>query len=107
MKKLINALLKLIEVARVLGLDEYDLNNAKDFLTHNEFGLCFDTIITQMYEYDIEIDNDVYNSIAKIGEGMNLGEENYSFMRELIRDENKIPKSVKDELARIIANFIE
>jgi hypothetical protein len=107
MKILIDTLLKLIEIARVLGLDEYDLKNARDFLTHNEFGLCFDTIITQMYEYEIEIDNDFYELIAKVAERMNVKQENYSFMKELIRDESNIPKPVKDELTRIIGSSIE
>ncbi|MFC0182994.1 hypothetical protein SAMN04515674_1303 [Pseudarcicella hirudinis] len=107
MKTLVNALLRLIEIAKILGLDDRDLENAKEFLMHNEFGLCFDTIITQMYEYDIEIDNDFYESISKIGERMNLKQESYSFMKELIRDESNVPKPVKDELARIIAGLIE
>ncbi|AND64207.1 hypothetical protein AX766_07165 [Flavobacterium covae] len=85
MKTLINDLIKLIETARVLGLNENDLKNAKDFLDHMEFGLCLDTIITQMYEYDLEIDNDVYGLISKIGERMDLEMSTYSFMKELIR----------------------
>lgn len=105
MKKILNASLKLIEVAGVLGLDEIDLKNAREFLTYNEFGLCFDTIVTQMYEYDIEIDKEFYQLIAKIGEMMELEQEDYSFMQELIRDESNIPKPVKEELVRIIANF--
>lgn len=107
MKTLVNVLLRLIEIARILGLDDRDLKNAEDFLMHNEFGLCFDTIITQMYEYDIEIDNEFYESISKIGYRMNFKQESYYFMKELIRDESNIPKPVKDELAKIIAGLIE
>jgi hypothetical protein len=107
MKKLFNTFLRLIEIARILGLNERDLKNAEDFLKHNEFGLCFDTIITQLYEYDIEIDNEFYKSISKIGESMNLKHESFSFMKELIRDESNIPKPVKEELAKIIAGLIE
>lgn len=106
MNTLINALLGLIEIARILGLNENDLKNAKDYLAHNEFELCFDTIITQMYEYDIEIDSEFFESISKIGQNMNLEQDNYSFMKELIRDKSNIPKPVKDELAKIIANFV-
>ncbi|WP_408022230.1 MafI family immunity protein [Sphingobacterium sp.] len=76
-------MLRLIEIARILGLNNRDLKNAEDFLTHNEFGLCFDTIVTQVYEYDIEIDSELYESISKIGERMNLKLESYSFMKEL------------------------
>ncbi len=83
MKILINSLLKLIEEARLLGLNDHDLNNAKDFLIQHEFELCFDTITTQMYEYDIEIDGNFYELIVGIGEMMNLEQESYSFIREL------------------------
>lgn len=105
MKILIDALLKLIEIARVLGLNEYDLKNAQDFATHNEFGLCFDTILTQMYEYDIEIDKDIYELIIKIGKSMNLNEESYSFMKDLIRDDINIPRQLRTELVKIIVSF--
>jgi len=36
-----------IEIAKTLGLNDVDLNYAKDFLTHGEYGLAFDTVITQ------------------------------------------------------------
>ena len=107
MKTLLNVLLRLIETARILGLNYRDLKNAEDLLIHNEFGLCFDTIITQMYEYDIEIDDELYESISKIGDRMNLKPESYTFMKELIRDESNIPKPLKDELTRIITSLIE
>ncbi|MDR6563436.1 MULTISPECIES: MafI family immunity protein [unclassified Arcicella] len=96
MKKLINSLLGLIEVSRVLGLNENNLENAKDYLVHNEYELCFDTIITQMYEYDIEISNEVYNSISRIGKTMNLQQDSYSFMKELIRNDDDISNLVED-----------
>lgn len=107
MKKLKNALLGLIEIAQILGLNETDLNNAKDYLVYNELWLCFDTIITQMYEYNIEIDNEFYELISEIGKKMNLQCESYFFMKELIRDEDNFPKPVKDELTKIIADFID
>jgi len=83
MKILINSLLKLIDEAKLLGLNDHDLNNAIDFLSHHEFGLCFETITAQMYEYGIEIDNNFYELIIKIGSGMNLEQDSYSFMKEL------------------------
>jgi hypothetical protein len=95
-------LLALIEGSRVLGLGEEDLRSAKEFLENHEFGLCFDTIITQMYENDIEIDNEFYEMISKIAYKMNLPMEGYSFMKELIRSGSYIPKPVREELARII-----
>ena len=107
MKTIKNSLFALIEGARILGLGEEDLTNAKEFLENHEFGLCFDTVITQMYEHDIEITNEFYEMISKIANKMNLPSESYSFMRELIRSENSIPKPVKDGLARIISGLEE
>jgi hypothetical protein len=84
MRILIINLLRLIEIGRISGLNKNDLNYAIDFLNHNEFGLCFDTIITQMYEYDLEIDSDAYNLICNIGESMNLEIESYFFMKDSV-----------------------
>lgn len=85
MKKLIDTLFILIEKAESLGLNNRDLDIAKNYLIYNEFGLCFDTVITQMYENNIEIDSEFYEQVCKIGKQMNLESENYSFMKELIR----------------------
>jgi hypothetical protein len=100
-----NLLLALIESAKMLGLKNQDLTNAREFLEHHEFGLCFDTIITQMYEFDIEINNEFYMIVSKVANKMSLPVESYSFMKELVRNENNIPKPVKDELARIIQSL--
>jgi hypothetical protein len=81
----VDFLIALIKRAKTLGLPDHDLKDAKEFLDHNEFELCFDTIITQMYEYNTEIDHEFYELIKKIGNKMNLPLENYSFMMELIR----------------------
>jgi hypothetical protein len=105
MKPLENILNTLLESTKAIGLSEQDLNNAKEFLEHHEYGLCFDTIITQLYEYDIEIDEDFYEVITKIANKMGLPFESYSFMKELIRSESTIPKTVKTQLANIISTL--
>jgi len=85
MHPLTKKLLLLLATARALGLNEADLENARDYLKHNEQGLCFDTILTQLYEYNIEIDNDLYETIVEIGKAINLEPDAYSFMKELIK----------------------
>lgn len=100
MKKIADALLRLIAEARILGLDDRDLNIAEDFLVHHEFGLCFDTLITQMYEYDIEIDNEFYELMSEIAERLELERESYSFMKQLITKKNRISIAVKEELGK-------
>jgi hypothetical protein len=54
MKKLIDLLSALMESARLLGIEDSYLEIAKEFIQHHEFELCFDTIVSQMYEFDIE-----------------------------------------------------
>ncbi len=78
----------LIEAARELGLGDFDINNSKELLENMEYGLAFDTIITQLYEYEIEIDNEFYALIVKVAQILEISEEGYSFMVELIRTEN-------------------
>lgn len=102
MKSLKYLLKVLLNCASALGLKDKDVNNARDLLDHEEFELCLDMVITQMYEYDIEINADFYKLIDEIGFKMNIPEEKYSFMKELIRDENNIPKPVKEEIAKLI-----
>ncbi|MCU0471329.1 MAG: MafI family immunity protein [Arcicella sp.] len=96
------SLLHLIDGAKILGLSNADIQVAQDFLTFNELGLSFDTIITQMYEYDIEITIEYYSMISKIGESMQIPLEEYSFMKELIRSDNIIPQPIKEGLRGII-----
>ena len=105
MKQLINTLRILIDIAKQLGLPDSDLMNAIDFLEHDEYGLCFDTIVTQMYEYDIEIDDEFYSLLICISVKLVLSSDSYSFMKELIRNENKIPEHVKEELLKIIKSL--
>jgi len=83
-------LTKFLERARRLGLSDTDSETALSFLNHNEFGLCFDTVITQMYELDVRIDIEFYELIDEIGKEMNLTSNSYSFMKELIDDGNEI-----------------
>ena len=86
MTRLKKLLIKLLNSAEIFGINDNDLKNAKEFFNYHEYDLCFDIIITQMYEYDIEIDKEFYKLIVLIGNILNLPQENYSFMEELIRD---------------------
>ncbi|WP_220185298.1 MafI family immunity protein [Flavobacterium sp. xlx-214] len=76
---------KLIFVSTNLNLPNKDIIIAKEYLNVNEFELCFSTLITQLYEYDIKIDYTIYELIAKIGELMKIDHLHYSFMKDLIK----------------------
>ena len=77
--------------AQILGLATEDLMIAQEFLDNREFGLCFDTIATQLYEYGIEIDEDFYLLIMSISKTLKLEQNDYTYMKELIRSPNQIP----------------
>lgn len=102
MKILIHSL---IYAAKEIGLGDIDINNSTDLLENREYGLAFDTIITQLYEHEIEIDVQYYKLIEVIAHKMQIPEEEYSFMKELVRADNIIPKPVKDRLAKILATL--
>lgn len=99
----IKLILELINLSEEIGLSEFDLNNSKELLENKEYALAFDTIITQLYEYEIEIDMEFYDLIVKISQYMDIDEGEYSFMTELIRSENNIPVPVRERLAIILA----
>ena len=73
----------LIDKANNLGLKEIDKNIAQEYLDNREYGLTFDTIVEQLYEYNILIDLETFNLIKNIILKMKLSESNYSFIKEL------------------------
>ena len=101
-KKLV---LGLIKAAGELGLDDSDINNSIELVENREYGLAFDTIVTQLYEYEIEIDNGFYDVIAQSAHQMKIPESEYSFIKELIRAENVVPKPIKDRLAQLLTKL--
>ena len=85
MKNIVKNLIKFIDHAKSFGIPEKDSENAEVFLKNNEFGLCFDTIITQLYEFDIEINEEFYLLADQIGRSLGLELETYSYIKELIK----------------------
>lgn len=75
----------LISRCKSLGLPEKDCIEASSFLEYNEFGLAFETILTQMYECNILIELELYRKIQAIAGRMSLKSQQYEFMSELIR----------------------
>jgi len=86
MSKINQLLSDLIKNAAPIGLSSRDISNAQEYLEYREYGLCFDTLVTQLYEFDIEINEEYYAMIVKAADAMQLPVEEYSFMRELIRN---------------------
>lgn len=75
---------KLIEVAQKRGLRSEVIQAAQEYLEYNEWGLAFDTIITQLYEYDFEIKEQDFKLIVDIAMKMELPEDEYIYINELI-----------------------
>nr|WP_315422814.1 MafI family immunity protein [uncultured Pedobacter sp.] len=85
----------LIASAKILGLPDIDLDYASDFLANNEYGVCCQTIMTQLYENDVEIDSNIYILISKIAKELCLPLSNYLFMEDLISEETEVSKRAK------------
>lgn len=75
-----------IEGARIAGLETKEIKVAEDFLKQNEVQLCFDHIVTQLYEYKIPITKIYYSTIVKTGTELKVSAEHYSNAEKLIRN---------------------
>ncbi len=85
----VNELLNvLIKRAKDFGLNSQDIYHSKEFLLHNEPELCLDQVATQLYEFDLKIDIELYNLIIEISNKLKIDIEKYSFMRELVNTES-------------------
>ena len=61
-----------------------DKESARGLLLADEPGLSLDTIITQLYEYNIKIDMKTYDIIKHIAAQLNIKESEFGFLKELI-----------------------
>ncbi|MDT3403025.1 MafI family immunity protein [Mucilaginibacter terrae] len=74
-----------IERSRTLGLHEQDYLIAIDFLKYHEFGLAFDQVVVQLYEYDKNIDKVYYKHVIDIAIKLSIPINEYSYLKELVR----------------------
>jgi hypothetical protein len=86
-RKVKSRILTLINLAGQLGLSEKDMAIAKEYLEHNELGLSFDHVITQIAEYNIEINKSLYLMVADIASELKLPANEYDFLIPLIKQE--------------------
>lgn len=61
--------------AEKLGLAQADLDLAREFLDAHDFGLCLDTVVTQVYEEGIRIDEGFYLEVAEAAKKLGLAME--------------------------------
>jgi len=82
-KKLIHEITIILEAVKG-DLTERDVQFARDFLEHNEWGLAFSLICTQLYEYGVTINSEFYIQIENAGRQMSIPPEEWEMLRELI-----------------------
>lgn len=64
----LNNLLKEVEKE----LPQEDVENIKDYITHNEWGLAYETLCTQLYEYNIRISPNFYEKMVLFGSSIKI-----------------------------------
>ncbi|WP_284452577.1 MafI family immunity protein [Parachlamydia acanthamoebae] len=67
-------------------LPKQDVQNIIEFVKYREWGVAFETLCTQLYEFDIKISPDSYEKIAVLGKLMKLESSNWEFLKELVVD---------------------
>jgi hypothetical protein len=75
-------LLNLIEDALRLGLTKQDAKNATDFVIHREWGIAFDVVVSQVYEYDIQVNQAFVDSVFRIARLLELPDEEYLYIKD-------------------------
>ena len=99
-KKLQNLLGK-VEVL----LNSNDYNNANEAICHGEYGIAFDIIVTQLYQYDVTITQSIFDLIEECGEILKLRKQEWDFMKSQISIESP-PEPVSEGTAKIIVESI-
>lgn len=61
-----------------------DLNQAVEFLDHDEWGLAFEFICDLIYGYKIPISQERYNKIEDYGKSIGISDKYWSPLQELI-----------------------
>lgn len=65
-------------------LPEADIKNIVEFIENNEFGIAFETLCTQLYEYNIQISCDFYEKVSFYGKSIKIEPSLWLPLKELI-----------------------
>ncbi len=63
-----------------------DIKNIVGFIKNNEFGLAYETLCTQLYEYNIQISCEFYEKISFCGKSIKIQPSIWVPLKELIMD---------------------
>lgn len=75
---------KIVDKAGSFGLPNADITYAQVFLKNHEFGLCLETIVTQIYEYEIKIDEEFYQLVTKAAQKLKMPISNVDYIKTLL-----------------------
>jgi hypothetical protein len=78
-------LIRMLDKAKELGAGDYIIKYAEEYLEYNEDQLFFETLVTLIYEDEVIIDKEFFNLTCKVGKLLEIPEENYIFIKELIK----------------------
>ena len=61
-----------------------DIHNALEFVKYGEWGEALDLVCTQLYEYEVEISEELHSKILKIYRNMNENIDRWKCLEELV-----------------------
>lgn len=77
-------MLSLLEDLKNL-LSQKVIEDAREMVKYNEYGVGFEIVCTQLFEYDIKISSEIYEKLEALGKSMKLKEETWNYLRALIK----------------------
>lgn len=75
---------------KIEELPEQDIQNISEDIHHHEWGVAFETLCVQIYEYDIPVNTDYYNRMANLGKSMNIDPSYWLPLKKLIADNHQV-----------------
>jgi hypothetical protein len=67
-----------------LKLPQEDIKNIKEFTDNREWGLAYEILCIQVYEYNIQISLEFYKKISLLGESIGIQSSVWLPLKELI-----------------------
>mgnify|MGYP001405832717 CR=1 FL=1 len=77
-----NEILNLANEFTLLPKEDYE--NIKMFINNNEAGEAFETLCSQLFEKDIKISLQTYNTIEKIGISIGMSDSSWAYLQRSI-----------------------
>jgi phosphoenolpyruvate carboxylase len=68
-------------------LSSTDIKIAREYVEYNEFGIGFEHVCQQLFEYEIQISPEIFQEIESNGKSMELDEKTWSFLKILVKND--------------------